>query len=278
MGTFSGSFQLVKESFAVLRKDKEMLWFPIISAILSIIVFVSFLVPLIYTNVQKGEITSYWFYLFLFIFYLIICFITIFFNTGLVTCAHMRLKGKNPTFKDGFENAKKHIWKIFIWALISATIGVILHLISRRAKHGRIATSIIGAAWTLLTVFVIPIMVFEDVGIKEAIKKSASLFKKTWGENVVGHFSIGLFFVILTFFGLIPLFLLFFIEFSSISTLIALIACMVIYWTILSIISSALNGIFLTALYIYANTGKIPSSYSKEVVKDAFIKPKLKKA
>lgn len=277
-GRFSRSFQLVKESFAVLKKDKEIMLFPIISSTVFILLFTSFLIPLFFLlkGMQAGDVTdipTYYAYPVLFLLYLVSYFIVIFFNTGLITCAHIRLNGGDPTFGDGFRNAVKHIGEIFVWALVASTVGIILRIAFDRSHTlGRIVISIIGMAWNLLTFFIVPVLIFEDLSIMESIKKSGYLFKKTWGETVIGQFSMGLFFTILVFFGFIPLVISFFL--GSVIAVVFGFAIMLLYWIFLGIVSSSLNGIFITALYNYANTGKIPSAYSSEIIENAF-KPKI---
>ena len=153
-----------------------------------------------------------------------------------------------------------------VGALLSATIGVILRIIAERFKVvGELITSITGLIWSLLTFFVIPVMIFENRSILQSIKQSGYLFKKTWGEHVIGQFSMALFFTFLGLRGLIPLLLGFLTNPCIIIT--------VIYWVLLAIISSCLNGIFVAALYNYALTGQVPAAYSPEVIEGAF-KPK----
>ncbi len=269
---FSRSFQLVKESFEVLKKDKEIMLFPVISAIVTVLLFISFIIPIFYLDfdtMPRRLFAGEFGYLLIFIYYIISYFIVIFFNTGLITCAHIRLNGGDPTFSDGLNNARKHIGKIFIWALISATVGIILRAISDRSGTlGRIVAAIIGMAWSLLTFFVVPVLVLENTSVFESIKKSGYLFKRTWGENVIGQFSMGFIFFILGLIGIVPLGILFIT--GSFNMIILAFAMTVIYWVVLGIVSASLDGIFVAALYNYANTGKIPSAYSPEVIKNAF--------
>lgn len=268
-GTFSDSFQLVKESFAVLKKDKELVWFSVISLIAAILMsgfFIFFTYSLANTEVENTK-NGYLYYVFLFAYYLLSYFIIIFLNTGLITCANKRLNGGDPTLSDGFLNAKKHIGKIFVWALISATVGIILGMATNN-RRGRIVGSVIGMAWNLLTFFVIPIMIFENKSVIQSIKKSGSLFKKTWGKNVISRFSMGIFFWVLSFAGAILLM----ISFSTASSaiIIPVSALAVIYFVVLAIISLSLNGIFVATLYIYATTGEVPRVYSHEIIENAF--------
>lgn len=270
--SISRSIELAKESFEVIRKDKEILLFPILSGI-ACLIFLSFLIiPFIVAEVisEKFLNNPYVLYGGLFIFYLVTSFIVVFFNTALVTCAHIRLTGGNPTFHNGISQALRHVKKIFIWALISATVGVILSLL-RDDKNiiGQIIISMIGMAWTLLTYFVVPIMILEDMDVIASIKASASLFRKTWGESIVGSGSISIIFVLIALIALAPLFL---ILLSGNGTLmVGGIVGYVLLIIVLAIIASALQGVFNTALYLYAKTGTVPTAFRSYLVENAFV-------
>jgi len=220
---------------------------------------------------------GYSFWLIAFFYYLLNYFVITFFNVGLITCANIRLSGGDPTLGDGFRNASKNIGKIFIWALISATVGVILRMISDKQKTvGRIIAGIIGMAWNLLTFFVVPVMIFEKISPLESIKKSGELFKKTWGENAIVQISMAGFFTLLSlgvFLVAIGLGIFAVVSLKSVIFAITIFLIMVLTLIVLSIISSSLNGIFVAALYKYANDGQVPSVYDSEIIKSAF-KPK----
>lgn len=272
MGRWSNSWHLLKETWNILKLDKEMLWFPVFSLIFTGIVFLSFLLPLV---LSKAFAPSPIYFLFLFIFYFISYFIIIFFNTGLVICASIRLSGRDPTVRDGLIGASNHLGKILGWTAVAATVGFVLRVIIDKLNErsqflGAILVSLLGMAWTLLTFFVVPVMIFENKGVFAAIQESGSLFKKTWGENVIGQFSMGLVFFVLGILGIIPL-VLTFLSGSSLAMLIVL-GGVLFYWIVLSIFSSTLNGIFITALYYYARTGRVPAGYEKEHIKGAFKK------
>lgn len=276
--TFSRSWALVKSSFYVLRKDKELMLFPLVSGILSIIMFISLIIPSFYFIfiTKTLSLNSYVFYGLLFIYYLLSSFIILFFNSGLVACARIRLRGGDPKFSDGIKAAMKHVGKIFQWALVSATVGIVLRMISDRSTLiGRIIASIIGAAWSLVTFFVVPVLIFENLGIKDSIKQSWELFKRTWGENFIGGFSMSIIIFLFALVGFLPMAIGMYTF--SLTSLIAGIAISMIYWVALIIIITSLDGIFLTALYEYASTGKVPEVYDEDTVKNAF-KPKKGKS
>lgn len=276
-GTWNRSIQIFRESLGVLRKDKELMLFPIISGVITLVLTVSFIFPLAYfTGIKDGN----WdnnplYYVAIFLFYLVSYFVVIFFNTGLIACAHIRLNGGDPSFGDGMRYAAANVGKIAGWALISATVGMVLQAIRERGGIiGRIAAGIFGLAWNLLTFFVIPIMIFEKLGVIDSIKGSAALFKKTWGENMVLRFSLGLIMFVLGLVGMVPLLLAGLTK--SVALIITVVAIVLLYWFSLGILSASLNGIFAAALYDYARTGVVPQGYSPGVITGAF-EPKTKR-
>jgi hypothetical protein len=273
MNSFTRSYQLFKESFAVLKKDKEIMLFPIVSGIIGIVLFVIFIVPIFFTS-AFGDFGSAVSYLMMFIYYVVGSFVVVFFNVGLVTCANIRMGGGDPKFRDGIDNAIKHIGKIFVWATISATVGIVLRNLSQRSGLiGKIVISLIGMAWGLLTYFVVPVMIFEEVSVIDSIKKSGALFKKTWGENVIGQASMGLFFFLLFLLGIVPIIIgvIFLMVMGAAWPIFLALLCLTfIYWIFLAILSASLSGIYMTALYNYATKGVVPAGYSEDFIKSAW--------
>ncbi len=272
----SRSFTLIKESWKVISLDKEILLFPVLSGVALLLILLSFVVPVLFMGYFSGSVPAFsgWILILgLFLFYLLCYFVVIYFNTALITCARIRLTGGNPAFMDGIRNANAHIVPIFTWAIISATVGLVLNLIQERVGFiGQIIVGLIGAAWSLITYFAIPVMIFEEKGPVAAIKESASLFRKTWGETVVGQVSIVIVFAILAIIGFIPFFLA--LMSGSGTLMLLLLAVFIIYLAILMVIGSSLQSVYNTALYIYATTGNVPGAYSKELIENAFA-PKL---
>ena len=264
------SFELVKASWRILMEDKKLLTFPLISGIVTLLVIATF-IPLIFfsnglfsfsTNTVGGIVC-------LFIFYLISYFVVIFFNVGLISCVHAKLNGKDMSVKEGLAAAVSHLRTIIVWAVIAATVGLILHMIEDRAGFlGEIAAAVVGGVWSLVTLFVVPVLAFEDKGVFDAMKESLSLFKKTWGESVVGTISISLIFAAIGFVGLLLVLGTLFIGNPTLF-LIAL-ALFIVLVAVLAILSSAMQGIFTVALYTYATTGSAPGVFPPGVVESAF--------
>src|SRR5512138_3250583 len=195
----SRSFALLRASLAVLRADKELLVFPLCSAIASLLVVASFALPLFASGalerLDAGESPGVGTAIIAFLFYLTQYFVIFFFNSALVGAAMIRLNGGDPTVSDGFRIAFSRVGAILGYAAIAATVGLILRLIEERAGFiGRWIVGLLGLAFTVATFLTVPILVSRDVGPIEAVKESAVLLKKTWGENIIGNAGMGLVF------------------------------------------------------------------------------------
>lgn len=254
------------------------MFFPLISSFAFILVLIAFIVPWVFLGIlgTNGISNPYVFYPALFLFYLISYAVVIFFNTGLITCAHKRLTGGDPTIRDGWENAVRHIRPIIAWALISATVGLILQIIADQAGVvGEILRGIVGGIWSLVTFFVVPVLVFEEKGVADAIKESWGLFKRTWGENVIGQISLVLPFVAIGVLVIIAAVGVAFVG-NPVLTVAALVVAIILI-AALGIVYSALHGIFVAALYVYAQSGQVPSGFQPGLVAGAFAPKKPKK-
>ncbi len=275
---FERSWEITKKSFAVMKQDKELILFPIFALIFSIIFMIGMIFPVIITNITHTNAMSIFNLAIIFLIYLGLSFIATFFNLCVVYTTKKRFEGKNATFMESISFAISKIHLIFAWSLVSATVGLILRMIDefaeRQGQWGeiiiKIMTSIIGAAWSIITIFVVPAMVYDNLGPFAAIKKSFQTLKKTWGESLIRYYAFGImqfaFFIIAIIFGLFAIFLL-----KGIALITALIL-IAIYVITMMIFFGLLSSIFNTALYHYANTGKVPNGFDQEHMANAFTK------
>jgi hypothetical protein len=273
----ANSWQLIKASWAVLLADKELLIFPIISFFASLIVTATFAFPMFLAGMvdemaNNGiDIAGY---VVGFLFYAVMYFVTIYFNSALVGAAMIRLEGGDPTVGDGFRIATKHIGNILFYALIAATVGMILKMVSEKSNSlGRIVVGVIGTVWNIATFLVVPVLVVEGLSPIEAIKRSTSLLKQTWGEQIVGNGGIGLVFGWLIFMvvmvGVGAIVFAGAVLESPIAIGVA-VAGMVLGIVSLSLVSGALSGIYTAAVYRYATTGDTSQYFDPTLVKNAF--------
>jgi len=280
LNRLSNSWELVKASAAVLRADKELVVFPIISTIGVLLVTVSFILPMIFAGVLDGLISgeagniNIISLIIAFLFYLAQYFVIIFANAALVGAAMVRLRGGDPTVGDGFRIAFDHFGSIFGYALIASTVGIILNSLARRSNTlGRIAVSLVGLAWNLATFLVVPVLVAEQVGPFEAVKRSAQLLKRTWGEQIVGNLSIGGVFGLLTFVVIVlivapSLYLMVTINNPAILVVMAIV--LVASLVLIGLVNSTLSGIYAAAVYRFAAEGETGGYFQPELVQEAF--------
>ena len=264
MGRIGRSWKLMKTSFGVIKKDKEILIFPILSMIVSALIVISFFTSFFFLGGPE-MISQPWVWVVIFVIYLLLYFVVIFFNTAVIGCAHIRLNGGDPTVHDGFQIATQHIGKIFQWAVISATVGVILKAVRQRhGLIGKILAGVVGFAWTYVTFFIIPVLIYEEKGVLSSIKRSADIFKRTWGETFIGSFGFGIIFGLLGLLGLIPIFLG--VVMTNIYAIVIGFFTAFIYWIILGAVASATNGVYVAALYQFATKRELPSEFDASTI------------
>jgi hypothetical protein len=271
----SRSWELLKSSWSVLRADKELVAYPIFSAVAGIVAALLLLGAWLLTgglDRAEGETLGIVDLVIFFVFYLVGSAVVIFFNAALVAAANIRLEGGDPTLGDGFRIAFRRLPDILAWAVITATVGMVLRAIAERGGAiGSIVSIIGGMAWGLVTYLVVPVLVVEGVGPVEALKRSAALLRTTWGEQVVGNFSIGLVltiaFIALALAGGAMVALLAGVAAAlGVAAAVLLVAALIV----LGLIGSALSGIFNIALYRYASGKDSGGFFPQETLAGAF--------
>jgi len=269
----SRSWTLVKASAAVLRSDKELLLFPVISSIAAMLVAATFLVPVVGLRIFEGGGIGVLGALVGFAFYLCQYFVIFFFNTALVGAAMIRLEGGDPTVADGLRIARSKAGAILGYAAIAATVGLLLKMISEKSGPiGKIVVGLVGMAWTLASFLVVPILVSRDVGPVEAVKESIDLLKRTWGENVAGNVGIGLAFGLVTALVVVSVVVLVIgaaaVGGLKLAIVVGVIGGLAI--ALVAVIQAALSGIYSAAVYRYAVDGQAPVGFAGPQLQAAF--------
>jgi hypothetical protein len=268
---------LVKASWSVLQADKELLIFPILSTIAVITVMATFAVPMFLAGVfdggpRMGGTIPFAGIALGFCFYAVQYTVVFYCNSALVGAAMIRLNGGNPTIGDGFRIANKHFASILGYALVSATVGIILRSIAERGFIGRIVASVLGLGWNLATFLAVPVLVIEGVGPIDAVKRSTQLLKKTWGEQIAGNLGLGAAFTLLFFLMLVPFgaALALAIMAKSAPFIIGVVAVYILAVMVTSLVASALSAIYTAAVYRYATEGDPGGLFDAELVRGAF--------
>lgn len=282
MTRISNGWRLLKESWAVLMTNKRLVVYPIIAGIAALIVVLiaaAGSAPIIgssdtdaLTNRQYATLAAVWIPA-----YLVLTFIVNFCNAALIGSTLKGLEGERPTVSEGFAFARERLGPIFGYSVIAATVGLLLSLLRERGGiAGNIAAAIGGTAWGLITFLVIPVLVAEKVSPVDGIKRSGSLLRRTWGEQIAGNIGVGLIlFLIALVAGLIgagitALFWEAGVEpvavLTGMLTVLALVA--------IATVGTALKGIFSAALYRFATKGDTGTAFDDDLLRNAFVPAK----
>lgn len=275
MNRLRTSWEIVRSSWAVLRHDKELLVLPVVSFVATVVVMGSFAVGFVAFGgldeiTEEGTTPSLGWYLALFVMYLVLAVITIFFNAALVHAANERLEGGDPTLGSALGGAASRFGALLPWALISATVSVFLRNMQERSGLvGRALVGLVGVAWSLVTFLVLPVIVIEGVSVTTALRRSAELFRRTWGEQMAGVIGIGLVAFLAILAGVpIPLLL----GLTQVPFLVGIGIGLFAAWVaVVATVGAALSGIFQAALYRYAAAGSAPAGFSPELMSRAFV-------
>ena len=276
------SWNLAMESFRVLRQHRSLIAFPVVSFFAGVVLAIFIGVTLLGLGWAGNEGVTLPGVLAIFLFYLGSYFVTIYFQVALVAAVKLHLAGGKPTLGYGVMEANKRLGAIASWAFIAAVVGMLLRALEEIARRnnsqwgrllGGILVSLVGAAWSLATFFVIPVLAYEGVGGFGALKRSVSVVSRRWGEAVVGQAGIMLVVWIL---GLAIAIVLGFIAFSLIG---AGGAAMVLgvgvllggLAAILLVVAggSAMESIYVAVLYEYATQGKV-AAFDHGTLDEAF--------
>ena len=276
----SRSWQLVKASAAVLKQDRKLLLFPLVSSMAMLAVLASFAIPVmgwVVFGSRSGHgsaVSSGTFYAIGFLFYLTQYFVIFFFNAALVGAAMIRLDGGTPTLSDGLRMAASKWTSILGYAAIAATVGMLLRAVAERVGFlGRIIVGLLGAGWTVATYLVVPVLVARDVGPVEAVKESALILKRTWGENLVGQAGLGVAFSLIQFFVVaLGLALVVTAATGGSAILIVFSLVLTIGAVLLSfLVHGALSGIYAAALYRFATQNGNSKGFDTDALRGAFV-------
>jgi hypothetical protein len=260
------AFRLLGDSWRVVMAEKSLLALPIVSMLVSLVVIAVFALGAVGVGLPAdGESANPILYVLAFLLYVVLAFIGIYTNAVVIGIAMKRLGGQDATLSDGLALANAHLPAIAAWSVVTATVGMILRSIqSSDNVLARILAGIAGVAWTVLTFFVVPVLLFEDEGVGTAMKRSASIFRQRWGEQFIGSASIGLALFLIA----IPVF----IVAGLVTAAVPVLGIIVIVLAVGAFVAlgGAMSGVFNAALYRFATTGEVGSGFSEQDLATAF--------
>jgi uncharacterized protein DUF6159 len=268
MTKFSNGWTIATNSFRVLKENRQLVIFPILSGVSVILILASFCIAFLGFsgwNLDSVSEPARWVsYAILFLFYIINYFVIVFFNMALVHCTSLYFKGEEVTVEKGIEFSKSRIGSIIAWAVFAGIIGGILKIIQENVGSlGKIITGLIGVVWSIATFFVVPVIAYENLGPIAAFKKSALLMKEKWGESIGAGFS----FMLIQLGAVVIIAIVAFAV--AMINLIAGIAIGVLLLLLTGVIMSTVKTIFISAIY-HNITGDPVELYNQQFIDNLF--------
>ncbi|HEX7059339.1 MAG TPA: DUF6159 family protein [Solirubrobacterales bacterium] len=271
MSRMRRGWQLTKKSWGLLRENPSLMRFPLYGAAATIVCAAIVVGPGLYL-IDDGEV-AFGGPLVVIGFYLL-AVIGFYFSVGLAAAADMIFHGREATVGDGLAVARSRFSQICGWAAVSTVVGLVLSALENQGAVGQIVGRLLAVGWSLITFLAAPVVALEGTGPFETMKRSASLFKSRWGQQVTGNIAIGgavFLFAILPSMVLIAAGVLIWASASFIGALLVVLG--VIGFAIGVLVSSALSGIFGVALYRYALDSEAVGGFTAEELESA-VKPK----
>jgi hypothetical protein len=255
------AWSLAKSSWRVLQHDRELAWLPVIGTVAALALAALFFGPVLAVLGGGGEdnaipVTGY---LLMFLGYVAVSSIIYLGRAAIVHGANVRMDGGDPTVGTSLRGASAHWPAVVGFAFIATTVGLVLDFLEEQGGiAGAIASFVGGAAWRLVTYLVLPVVVLEGAGTIAGIKGSSALVKRTWGEQVTANVGFGLLGIVLVLPAVAVAGAL-----AGLGTAVAVAAIVatVVWAVVVFAVTSALEGIFQTALYRQATGRSIPAEF-----------------
>jgi Family of unknown function (DUF6159) len=271
MSRIRRGWALTKKSWGLLREHRELIRFPLYGAAATIVCGLIVVGPGLYLiddgrAAVGGPLAVIGFYL--------LALIGFYFSVGLAAAADMIFQGREATVGDGLAVARSRFSQIAGWAAISTIVGLLLSALENQGALGQIAGRLLAVGWSLITFLAAPVIALEGTGPIETLKRSSSLFRSRWGQQVTGNLAIGgavFLFGILPSAGLIAIGVMIWTSTSFAGALLLVLG--VIGMAVALLINKALSGIFGVALYRYALEGKAMGGFTPEEL-DSAVKTK----
>jgi hypothetical protein len=255
------AWSLAKSSWRVLQHDRELAWLPVIATVAALALAALFFGPVLAMLGGGGDDNAIPLagYLLAFLGYVAVSSVIYLGRAAIVHGANLRMEGGDPTVGSSLRGASAHWPAVVGFAFIATTVGLLLDALEEQGGvAGAIASFIGGAAWRIVTYLVLPVVVLEGAGTIAGIKGSSALVKRTWGEQVTANVGFGLLGMVLV----LPAIALA-VALSGLGTAVAVVAIgAAIVWAVTAFaFTSALEGIFQTALYRQATGRSIPAEF-----------------
>jgi Family of unknown function (DUF6159) len=181
------------------------------------------------------------------------------------------LSGRAVSIRHGFGAAFSRWKSVLLWSLFAGLVGLVIRKLEERLSFiGRLVVGWIGLAWSVASIFAIPILVREPALSNpfKVLSRSAETIKATWGEMLSGYVGMKgsnvLFFwasVVVWFWAGLIAYLLGNPWVLAVAGGLWLL-CLIAYCYLASVASR----VYLCALYLYASEGVVSGPYDASMM------------
>lgn len=265
MRRIKDGFRLLGQSWQVVRQEPSLIAVMAVGLILQLAVFAA-LFLLLFQRTPEAEDFRFPELLWLYPILIASGLVGAVAGSTVIATAMQRLEGRDASVRDGFRLTMSRFPQLAGWTVFGSIVGLLINLIAEKLKlGGRIAALLAGVAWIVVTMLVVPVLLFERRGVFDSIRRSADLVKERWGEGVTGYGSMGVALALV----MVPL------LFGA-SALIAVdvvlgVAAFAVVFLGTIFVSSTLGGVFNAALYRYAAAGEASGPFTSAQLESTFV-------
>ena len=246
---------IVGASWRQLRKDRELIWLPVLGGFVAGLAAVPVAVVAFFTT-SDGEP---WGYVLAGVGLFVTTFITTLFAVAFAAGADLRLDGGDPTLRSCLSTAWSRKWAILQWSLLSVIVGLILRALrDKGGLLGRVFAGLGGLAWGVGTYFVIPILAGTRTSAWSAARTSAQLMRQKWGKPLRVEVRLFLYVLLWLLVAVGAGFGVFFLAQVStqVAVVVAVVAAIVLVYAALTL--SAVGAYARVALWRYVTDRPVP--------------------
>lgn len=255
-------WRLARKSLVVVRSDPALAVLVVIGAVLAALLAMPLLAAA--AVVSEGDEPSAVAWILLAIGGYLGYVATVFFGVALVHAAGLVLDGQDATVGESIGFAFTRLGPILGWSVVGAAVTLLLSFLRSRGVAGSVIAGVGGAAWSLVTFLAVPVIAFEGLGPIATLKRSASLFRQRWGEQITGSIGIGFVFFLLSLPGLLVAGIGLAMASGSASAVgWALVVIGVLAVLAVAVVGRAASAAFGAVLYRYAATGETSAHFAE---------------
>lgn len=183
----------------------------------------------------------------------------------IVSAATERLQGKPSTLSSAWTATLGQLPRLVFFGIVLAGERTLTGLLrGKRWSVGTLAANAIDRAWDFATFLVIPIILFEDVPVFAAVKRSGQLVASRWGTQLTARSVLGLALFVVC----LPLFVLGF-ALCTVSVPIG-VGFLILVLVADMVLAAAMTGVLSAAMYRFAMTGLVVPGFREADMWAAF--------